>query len=132
LTWWEGQQSGSPCGGYITSVAFVFANFPAVDMVPLNSAFRAIPPFNGVSVGYFVTLQDLSRGTQVAPSSYIWSGDTLAASAAIPCKYVLSSNPATITVIIGFGGFPVVTDDSAIPSIVTNLQQAIPNCVPVE
>ena len=115
------------------AVAFVFSGFPAVDMVPLNSAFTAIPPFNGARFGYFVTLQDLNEGSiQVAPGYHINTGDTLAASAALPCKYIMMSNPATISVIVGFGGISIPTDDSAIPSIVTNLQQAIPGCVPVQ
>lgn len=132
LTWWEGQQTGNPCSGFVTSVAFVFANFPAVDMVPLAEAFMAIP-HPGLAVGYFVQLQDLSAlSAQVWPGSYVSAGDTIAAAAALPCKYIFYSNPATIQVLIGYGGYPIATDDSAIGSIVANLQEAIPGCVPVE
>jgi type II secretory pathway pseudopilin PulG len=132
LTWWEGQQSNNPCSGAITSVAFAFANFPAVDMVPLNAAFMAIP-HPGLGVGYFVELQDLSAlSAQVGPGSQIYAGDTLAAAAAVPCKYIFYSNPATIQVLVGYGGYPISTQDSAIGSIITNLQEAIPGCVPVE
>ncbi|MGH7661621.1 MAG: hypothetical protein ACRENA_11995, partial [Vulcanimicrobiaceae bacterium] len=132
VTWWEGQQSGNPCSGTITSVAFVFANFPAVDMVPLDAAFMAIP-HPGLSVGYYVELQDLTAlSAQVVPGSHVSAGDTLAGAAALPCKFIFFSNPATIQVLVGYGGYPIPTQDSAIGSIVTNLQEAIPGCVPVE
>ena len=132
LTWWEGQQSGSPCGGTISSIAYVFPNFPAVDMVALDSAFTAIP-HPGLAVGYFVELQDTNElSAIVSPGSFINDGDTLAASAALPCKVIFYSNPAVIQVLVGFGGYPIATNDSAVSSIVTNLQSAIPGCVPVE
>lgn len=132
LTWWEGQRSGNPCSGSITSVAFEFENFPAVDMVPLDAAFMAIP-HPGLAVGYYVQLQDLSAlSAQVGPGSYVSAGDTLAAAAAVPCKYIFYSNPATIQVLIGYGGYPIPTQDTAIASIIANLQEAIPGCVAVE
>jgi hypothetical protein len=132
ITWWEGQRSGNPCTGFITSVAFVFPNFPAVDMVPLDTAFMAIP-HPGLAVGYFVELQDMSAlSAQLAPGSRVSAGDTLAATAALPCKTIFFSNPATIQVLVGYGGYPIPTQDSAIASIVANLQDAIPGCIPVE
>lgn len=132
VTWWEGQQSGSPCGGAISSVAYVFPGFSAVDMEPLNSAFTAIP-HPGLAVGYFVELQDMNElSAIVLPGSFINDGDTLAASAALPCKFIMYSNPAIVQVLVGFGGYPISTNDSVIPAIIANLQSAIPGCVPVE